>query len=243
MSMRLLGLLGVSLLAAHLVGCSPVADALRSTANAIDKSGAGKTTSTPDNANAAHAQSVPVPDASLRIDTPDMAVKSHFDFVKRAAARRHNELLARPVDDVIKLPEAASLYAGNVRRYFDYGNGIGTRSPTYFYRQNEEIVKVESESDTRAVVTVRVTLDGEVSPKASKRGIEQGAKLKSEGEVFRFVMTKTEKGWAIENILAYTYDYSQDKLEQAWRPIPELTRQDQPEIGHYPAVDAAYGYF
>lgn len=222
-----------------LSGCSQVADGLRSLANSLDSKPAAAT------AAGAAAGGAPLPPATVRQQSPDEAVRSHFDYLRRMRTRMHNDFAAgRPGPDTLAVRDAAPLYSGLARDLFEVRSGIKPRPrPAVQVRQEEEILEVKVESETRAIVNVRIRYLSEPPTTLGASAVKEAERLRAEGDEYRFVMRKVDNKWTIENVLEFRYpfwDKEGEKLEKQWRPLADFNIQTNPDTLAYPSVHPMY---
>lgn len=230
-----------------LSGCGEVASALHSLANTLDPTSSTQASAsqgapgTAQSSEANRGKGLPLPDVVLRNDTPDMAIRTHFELVRRYGVRVFNRVKtpSRTQNPDIDI-DASKLYSGEARHYYDVKTGkVGRGTVPHLYQQNEEILKLVNESDTRAIALVRIKLTGPLHPLADDEGLKRGRELQIEGEEYRFVMTKSSAGWTVESIQRLAYVGSGD-LKKDWELLPQLQRSRPTKWSYHPSVDIIF---
>lgn len=212
---RLSAVLSAFFLAALLVGC-------------------GKESQTIGNANLATSQPtkavaglLPVPDLKVDLSSPDRALKTLFAMQDRGAVFGYNSDIERKAKAAeappIQLDDAFVLFDGPAKSWFERFvkyREIGTPTLDVVAR---DILKVETESETRAIVLVNMK---NITPiPAGAELDEYDKKFREEGFNYRYIMTKTGEGWKIEDVQEMRVNVK--AMKQMWTRLEEISNAQQ----------------
>lgn len=148
---------------------------------------------------------LPVIDTS----TPDSAVRSMWAMLDWETAARNK---FKCIEDVAEGRKVASSYLGAVRKLLA-GNSLELAEQEYRcqYKAIDQkfsrvISELRMETDTRAIIEGRMK---NVTPIPAGFVLSEDQRREREkGERVRYVLTNTGSGWRIEQIFAWTIDYS-----------------------------------
>lgn len=133
------------------------------------------------------------------LSTPDLAVKSWWAMQDSSEAWATR---SRPAAQAFPWAKAEREATLAITTGMAYQDAIDDKAPpleTY----SREVIKVDNESDTRAVVTARIRNTTPIPPGAEVG--EYTAKARREGEVFRYIMERDQAGWKVSQIMSQSY--------------------------------------
>lgn len=155
---------------------------------------------------------LPLPEVTVDMSSPDRALTSFFAFQDRNLVARFNQALQEVADpkQQAHLNSATILFDGPAKRYID--RILKTDTPI-LERYERDISKVETESETRAIVFVNIK---NVTPLLPGAVLDKyDTKWRSEGFNFRYVMTKTAEGWKIGDVQEWSLNVA--TMKDAWQ--------------------------
>lgn len=152
--------------------------------------------------------------------SPDRALKTHFAFQDRyeyIQSKRYNEEQGKSAEK-IGIEAAEVLFDGAAKRYFDRQIGKN-KTPLLLEKYEREILKIDNESETRAIALVNIK---NVTPIPSgAEPDEYDKKRRADGVVYRYIFSKAAEGWKIEDV--QHLEYSIEKKRDEWTRVMEIS--------------------
>ena len=140
---------------------------------------------------------LPLPEVVVDLSSPDRALKTFFAFQDRNFVASFNQNLKMIAGQkrAAHLDGAKILFDGPAKRYIDQ---IFATDTLILEKYERDINKIETESETRAVVLINIK---NITPLLPGSVLDQyETKWRGEGFNYRYIMTKTSEGWKISDV-------------------------------------------
>ncbi len=157
------------------------------------------------------AGKLPEPAVQVDLSSPDRAIKTLFAMQDRASVVEHNrqvEEQANAEKNRKTLESTLVLFDGLAKRYLE---AEVTPAKPILETVAREILKVETETETRAIVLVSATNTTPLPP--GEVLDEYDKKWRTEGFKYRYIMTKAADGWKIEDLQEWGYSIKKSREE------------------------------